>query len=103
MLDEAADTAERIFTARVERLDAHARIPLQVVARSWTGQILNLMMWWLEAGTPYTAGEMARMAHELALHGHLWAQGFSETGAGSDPARTASIRSLAGPDTTHHH
>ncbi|WP_063824921.1 TetR/AcrR family transcriptional regulator [Nocardia pseudovaccinii] len=78
LLDEVARTAEQIFGSRAKRLDAQARIPLEVVSRAWAGQTATLMLWWLETGMPHPPAEMARMANELALHGHLWAQGFAE-------------------------
>jgi AcrR family transcriptional regulator len=44
-------------------------IPVEVLARYIAGAELSLISWWLEAGMPYPAEQMAAMAQSLILHG----------------------------------
>jgi AcrR family transcriptional regulator len=46
-------------------------LPADVIANYLAGAELSLISWWLESGQPYSADEMADMAHRLILRGVL--------------------------------
>lgn len=50
---------------------AHLKLPLDVLAHYMAGAELSLMTWWLEAGQPYSAEQMAAMTQQLMLRGVL--------------------------------
>jgi len=77
LLDEIARTIQELWAARAKEFAVQARVPLAVASWAWAGQTITLMLWWLETGMPYTATEMAGMTRDIALRGHLWAQGFA--------------------------
>lgn len=77
LMEMTARTTEQLWSDRAKEFGSTPRVPLTVAAWAWTGQTLTLLRWWLEAETPYDPKHMATMARDIALRGHLWAQGFS--------------------------
>jgi len=46
-------------------------VPAEVLANYIAGAELALIIWWLKQDSPYTAAQMAAMAHQLVLNGAL--------------------------------
>lgn len=45
------------------------RIPLELMAQFFAASLLGMLIWWLEAGMPYSPQEMARYFRQLVLNG----------------------------------
>jgi AcrR family transcriptional regulator len=73
-----SDHATAIFNEQCQTLDVTPRLPIDFVARSFVGQHLTLLRWWLDAQTEYTLNEMTAMRVETLIHGEAWALGFNE-------------------------
>jgi AcrR family transcriptional regulator len=73
-----SDHATAIFNAQCQTLGVTPRLPIDFVARSFVGQHLTLMRWWLDGQTDYTLDEMTAMRVETLIHGEAWALGFDE-------------------------
>lgn len=63
------------------------RVPVDFMAAFLAGAEIGIVYWWLQRRPDLTPQEMARMQHELATHGLLWAMNLSpEDGDGrADP------------------
>jgi AcrR family transcriptional regulator len=73
-----SDRAIEVFTAQSQKLGISPRLPIDFVARSFVGQHLTLMRWWLDGQTDYTLDAMTAMRVETMIHGEAWALGFDE-------------------------
>ncbi|MDV9186654.1 TetR/AcrR family transcriptional regulator [Streptomyces sp. SR27] len=73
--------AEAVFRARVEQLGVTPRIPLDVVARAWTGELIALLTWWVENDTGYGAAEITAHLRDLSVYGRVWATGLTPSDA----------------------
>ncbi|GGS74019.1 TetR family transcriptional regulator [Streptomyces tanashiensis] len=73
--------AEAAFRARTEQLGVTPRIPLDVVARAWTGELIGLLTWWVENDTGYTAAEITAHLRDLSVYGRVWATGLAPSDA----------------------
>lgn len=73
-----ADHATGIFTAQCQQLGLTPRLPIDFIARSFVGQHLTLMRWWLDGQNDYTLDEMTTMRLETMIHGEAWALGFDD-------------------------
>jgi AcrR family transcriptional regulator len=73
-----ADRATEVFNAQCRNLGVSPRMPIDFVARSFVGQHLTLMRWWLDGQTDYTLNELTAMRVETLIHGEAWALGFDE-------------------------
>ncbi|MFE0737993.1 TetR/AcrR family transcriptional regulator [Streptomyces sp. NPDC058855] len=73
--------AEAAFRARVEQLAVTPRIPLDVVARAWTGELIALLTWWVENDTGYAAAEITAHLRDLSVYGRVWATGLTPSDA----------------------
>ncbi|MGW2649946.1 TetR/AcrR family transcriptional regulator [Streptomyces sp. NPDC001393] len=69
--------AEKVFRARAEQLGATPRVPLDVVARAWTGELIGLLSWWVEHDTGYSAEEITAHLRDLSVYGRVWATGLT--------------------------
>jgi AcrR family transcriptional regulator len=49
--------------------DNALELPREVMAQYIAGAELSLIVWWLNAGMPYTTQQMAEMSHRLVLRG----------------------------------
>ncbi|MEV7534501.1 TetR/AcrR family transcriptional regulator [Streptomyces hydrogenans] len=73
--------AEAAFRARVEQLAVTPRIPLDIVARAWTGELIGLLTWWVENDTGYGAAEITAHLRDLSVYGRVWATGLAPSDA----------------------
>ncbi|MDK0524086.1 TetR/AcrR family transcriptional regulator [Streptomyces sp. ML-6] len=73
--------AEAAFRTRVEQLAVAPRIPLDVVARAWTGELIALLTWWVENDTGYGAAEITAHLRDLSVYGRVWATGLTPSDA----------------------
>jgi hypothetical protein len=71
-----SDYAIDVFNAQCHAAGVTPRLPIDFVARSFVGQHLTLMRWWLDGQTEYTLNEMTAMRVETMIHGEAWALGF---------------------------
>jgi AcrR family transcriptional regulator len=78
LANTVADYATDVFTAQCQTLGLTPRLPIDFVARSFVGQHLTLMRWWLDGQTDYTLDEMTTMRVETLIHGEAWALGFDD-------------------------
>ncbi|MCA4135287.1 TetR/AcrR family transcriptional regulator [Arthrobacter sp. M4] len=77
LTDAVARKAEETFTERARRFGAAPRIPLDVMARAWAGEIVGVLTWWVEGGSNQTAAEITRQLRDLSVYGRAWASGLS--------------------------
>lgn len=73
--------AEAAFRTRTEQLGVTPRIPLDVVARAWTGELIGLLTWWVENDTGYSAAEITAHLRDLSVYGRVWATGLAPSDA----------------------
>ncbi|GAB1332030.1 TetR/AcrR family transcriptional regulator [Streptomyces sennicomposti] len=73
--------AEKVFRARAGQLGATPRVPLDVVARAWTGELIGLLTWWVENDTGYSAEEITAHLRDLSVYGRVWATGLTPADA----------------------
>lgn len=73
-----SDYATDVFNAQCQQFGLTPRLPIDFVARSFVGQYLTLMRWWLDGQNEYTLDEMTAMRVEILIHGETWALGFNE-------------------------
>jgi AcrR family transcriptional regulator len=50
-----------------ERFFAHGRVPAPLVAHHFVSSMMSLIRWWLVAGRPYPADEMAEYINQLLI------------------------------------
>ncbi|MEU3371348.1 TetR/AcrR family transcriptional regulator [Streptomyces sp. NPDC006711] len=73
--------AEKVFRTRAEQLGVTPRVPLDVVARAWTGELVGLLSWWVECDTGYAAEEITAHLRDLSVYGRVWATGLTPADA----------------------
>ena len=79
-----SDNVERLMVRQAGQLTLTPRLPLDFVARSFVGQHLTVLRWWLDHQTDYTLDELTTMRTTLMEYGEMWAMGFdSPTSAAS--------------------
>lgn len=71
------ERVEHVFRQRAEHLGAAPRVPLDVIARAWTGELLGVLTWWLENDTGYSAEEVTAHLRDLSVYGRAWASGLA--------------------------
>ena len=62
----AAGIRERCF---LDRSESDMPIPVEILANYMAAVKLNMIIWWLEQGMPYTPEQMAEMCTRLLLNG----------------------------------
>lgn len=99
---EFAGIAEATMRRRAIALGVTPRLPLDVLAQAWTGELLTVLTWWLEQGQPYSTEALATMLRDYAIKGRAWANGFdSDVVASLEPtADMAESASLTGAMAT---
>jgi hypothetical protein len=55
------------------------QLPIEFISNYYAGSLMSLVFWWLEAGMPYPADEMARMFRQISWSGRGSALGISPT------------------------
>ena len=73
--------AEAAFRLRAEQLGVTPRIPLDIVARAWTGELIGVLTWWVENDTGYTATDVTAHLRDLSVYGRVWATGLAPSDA----------------------
>ncbi|MEU3003307.1 TetR/AcrR family transcriptional regulator [Streptomyces sp. NPDC007020] len=73
--------AEAAFRERAGQLAVSPRIPLDIVARAWTGELVALLTWWVENDTGYEAAEITAHLRDLSVYGRVWATGLTPSDA----------------------
>jgi AcrR family transcriptional regulator len=91
-----SDYATNVFNAQCQALGQTPRLPIDFVARSFVGQHLTLMRWWLDSQTEYTLNEMTAMRVETLIHGEAWALGFNDGDITFDRSELAEPSQLSG-------
>ncbi|WP_246025595.1 TetR/AcrR family transcriptional regulator [Saccharopolyspora antimicrobica] len=71
--ERTSEEAEALFRARAEQSGETPRIPVELVARAWAGELIGTLAWWLQGDTGYTADQVAAMLSDLSIHGRRWA------------------------------
>ncbi|MEU5239829.1 TetR/AcrR family transcriptional regulator [Streptomyces lydicus] len=75
------DRVERLFRERAGQLGVTPRIPLDVIARAWTGELIGVLTWWVENDTGYSAAEITGHLRDLSVFGRVWASGLAPSDA----------------------
>jgi AcrR family transcriptional regulator len=70
----AAGIRERCF---LEQSESDLPIPIDILANYMAAVKLNMIIWWLEKGMPYTSEQMAEMCTRLVLNGAAGVLGVS--------------------------
>ncbi|MEV7779858.1 TetR/AcrR family transcriptional regulator [Kitasatospora sp. NPDC088351] len=73
--------AEAAFRERVAQLGVTPRIPLDLVARAWTGELIGVLAWWVESDTGYSAADITAHLRDLSVYGRVWATGLAPSDA----------------------
>lgn len=75
-LDRAFDLAAQFGTRMITRSAAArgvpTRVPVDAVARIWSGELVAAMRWWASNDTPYTAAELADLLLQVRYYGLAW-------------------------------
>ncbi|TDD39618.1 TetR/AcrR family transcriptional regulator [Saccharopolyspora elongata] len=71
--ERTSEEAQALFQARAEQSGHAPRIPVELVARAWAGELIGTLVWWLQGDTGYTADQVAAMLSDLSIHGRRWA------------------------------
>ncbi|NEB41541.1 TetR/AcrR family transcriptional regulator [Streptomyces sp. SID14515] len=75
------ERVEQVFRGRAEQLDVTPRMPFDVIARAWTGELVGVLTWWVEGDTGYTAREITAHLRDLSVYGRVWASGLAPSDA----------------------
>ncbi|MCX4723169.1 TetR/AcrR family transcriptional regulator [Streptomyces sp. NPDC090052] len=75
------DRVERLFRERAGELGVTPRIPFDVIARAWTGELIGMLTWWVENDTGYSAAEITGHLRDLSVYGRVWASGLTPSDA----------------------
>jgi AcrR family transcriptional regulator len=75
-----SDRVEAAIRRQVATLGLQPRLPIDFIARTFVGQHLTLLRWWLDNQALYTLEEMTAMRFAVLVHGETWAQGFGGDG-----------------------
>ncbi|MBB4934772.1 AcrR family transcriptional regulator [Lipingzhangella halophila] len=73
--ERTSEEAEALFRARAQQSGHTPRIPVELVARAWAGELIGTLVWWLQGTTGYTADQVATMLSDLSVQGRHWAAG----------------------------
>lgn len=68
--------AVQVFSARAGELGVTPRLPTDLVARAWVGEMVQVLTWWLEEEMPQTPEAVTDELLNLSLRGRYWASGF---------------------------
>ncbi|MFE2995232.1 TetR/AcrR family transcriptional regulator [Nocardia sp. NPDC059246] len=77
-VEDRATTTATVFAARAAAAGVELRIPADMLARAWVGEMIQVMAWWLEQGMPQSAEEITDELLKLSLRGRYWASGFDD-------------------------
>ncbi|WPW32645.1 TetR/AcrR family transcriptional regulator [Streptomyces atratus] len=72
---------ETVFRERAAQLRVTPRIPFDVIARAWTGELIGVLTWWVENDTGYSAAEITGHLRDLSVYGRVWASGLAPSDA----------------------
>lgn len=75
-VDDRVAATSAIFAERAAAAGVQLRIPVDMLARAWVGEMVQVMAWWLEQGMPQSAEEITGELLNLSLRGRYWASGF---------------------------
>jgi AcrR family transcriptional regulator len=75
-----SDRVEAALRKQAATLNLEPRLPIDFIARSFVGQHLTLLRWWLDHQASYTLEEMTAMRLAVLVHGEAWAQGYGGDG-----------------------
>jgi AcrR family transcriptional regulator len=85
-VDQASERLQAVMTNAVntylhnklgdDREQMNIKIPIDVFANYFAGAMLGVIKWWLEAGMPYTSGEMEAIFFQMFLPGASQALGL---------------------------
>ncbi|MEV8566065.1 TetR/AcrR family transcriptional regulator [Streptomyces sp. NPDC051322] len=75
------DRVERVFRERAEQVGVTPRIPFDIIARAWTGELIGVLTWWVENDTGYSAAEATGHLRDLSVYGRVWASGLAPSDA----------------------
>lgn len=67
---------ERVFQDRAEQAGVTPRVPVDVLAQAWTGELVGVLSWWVDTDTGYDAAEITGYVRDLSAHGRVWASGL---------------------------
>lgn len=70
--------AAQVFTARAAAQGVQLRLPVDLLARAWVGEMVEVLAWWLEEGMPQTPEDVTDQLLNLSLRGRYWASGFDD-------------------------
>ena len=76
-----SDAVEAAYVQHADRVGVQPRLPLDFVARSFVGQHLTLMRWWLDHQNDYSLDQMTAMRLDIYQHGEVWALGLDHVEA----------------------
>ncbi|MFD7923470.1 TetR/AcrR family transcriptional regulator [Streptomyces sp. NPDC059740] len=75
------ERVELLFRERAEQLGVTPRVPFDVIARAWTGELVGVLTWWVENDTGYSAAEVTGHLRDLSVYGRVWASGLTPSDA----------------------
>ncbi|MER5850736.1 TetR/AcrR family transcriptional regulator [Streptomyces sp. NPDC002012] len=75
------ERVETVFRERAAQLGVTPRIPFDVIARAWTGELIGVLTWWVENDTGYSAAEITGHLRDLSVYGRVWASGLAPSDA----------------------
>ena len=80
-----SERVEQVFRERAAHLGVTPRVPFDVIARAWTGELTGVLTWWVENDTGYTAQEVTAHLRDLSVHGRVWASGLEPQDVAGTP------------------
>lgn len=72
-----ADFGVQLINRNAEARGTTTRVPVDAVARIWSGELIACIRWWITAQTPYSAEEIATIVNQTRFHGLPWVYGSS--------------------------
>ncbi|MFJ1753566.1 TetR/AcrR family transcriptional regulator [Kitasatospora sp. NPDC088134] len=76
--DLLGGAAEAVLRQRSGAAGGEPRVPPDLAARAWTGEVIGVLAWWIEGGSAYSAVEVARYLGECSAFGRRWAGGGAQ-------------------------
>ena len=76
ILTLAAEFGERMIQRNAQRRGTTLRLPLDAIARLWSGQLINAIDWWLSGTCPHGREELADILVQQRFHGLAWVYGY---------------------------
>lgn len=67
---------ERVFRERAEQAGVTPRVPFDVLAQAWTGELVGVLSWWVDNDTGYDTEEITGYVRDLSAYGRVWASGL---------------------------